>query len=379
VPLPDFPATALTRDELELVAEVETFLRQELSGGGYEPSLTAATTMDPGFSAKLAARGWVGMALPRRFGGGARSAVDRFVVTEQLLRQGAPIGHHWVADRQTGPMLARFGTPIQQERFLPSIVRGETAFAVGISEPDSGSDVSSIRTSALPVAGGWIVNGAKTWTTNAHLSRWLVCLCRTAEGGEPRQGLSQLLVDLDSPGVTIRAIEFLDGHHEFNDVVLQDVFVPDELVLGRVGGGWEQIMSELVLERSSPDRWLSVYLLFEEFVRTMAPTDDRLLDLVGRTCAQWWAIRHLSLSVARMLDHGHLPATQSALVKDVGTRFEQHVVQQLTEVVRQAPSRDAESLLERLLAQASLFAPAFTIRGGTNQILHGILAKGLRA
>lgn len=377
-----FAPADLSEGELELQREVRAFLVEELPRGTFTPGLGMAAPRDRAFSAKLAERGWLGMALPARYGGHDRSAVDRFVVAEELLRWGAPVGHHWVADRQTGPVINRFGSDAQKQRFLPPICRGEVSFAIGMSEPEAGSDLAAVRTRAEKVDGGWVLNGTKVWTSGAHESDWFVVLCRTGESPEDRHaGLSQLIVDLRSEGLTISAIPFLSGHRDFNEVVLEDVFVPDELLLGDVGGGWAQNTSELAFERGGPERWLSVYLLVEELLRSRPQLfgGERERIVLGDAVARWWAIRRLSLSVARMIDSGEAPAVQSALVKEMGTRFEQDVLVSVQRLVALEPERDADSLFERLLYEAVLSAPSFTIRGGTSEILRSVASKGLSA
>src|SRR6476620_5699183 len=188
-----FEPTELTTEELELQAEVRAFLASELPRGTFEPGLGMGASRDPAFSKALAARGWVGMALPARYGGRDRTAVDRFVVVEELLRWGAPVGHHWVADRQTGPVINRFGTEEQKQRFLPAICRGELSFAIGMSEPEAGSDLAAVRTRATRVDGGWTVTGTKVWTSGAHASDWFIVLCRTGDDEDRHKGLSQLI------------------------------------------------------------------------------------------------------------------------------------------------------------------------------------------
>jgi alkylation response protein AidB-like acyl-CoA dehydrogenase len=377
-----FAPADLTEQELALQAEVRSFLAAELPRGTFTPGLGMAAPRDQAFSAKLASRGWLGMALPARYGGHDRSAVERFVVSEELLRWGAPVGYHWVADRQSGPMINRFGSEEQKRRFLPAICRGELSFAIGMSEPEAGSDLASVRTRAARVDGGWIVNGTKVWTSRAHESDWFVVLCRTSDAAEDRRnGLSQLIVDLRSDGLKIAAIQVLSGHREFNEVVLEDVFVPDALVLGEIGSGWAQNTSELAYERGGPERWLSTYLVVEELMRShpQLASDERTRCVLGEAVARWWALRRLSLSVARMIDSGAAPAAQSALVKEMGTRFEQDVLAWVLELVALEPVGDASSPFERLLFEAILSAPSFTIRGGTNEILRSVASKGLAA
>jgi alkylation response protein AidB-like acyl-CoA dehydrogenase len=368
--------TELTGDELALQAEVRAFLAAELPRGSFTPGLGMAAPRDQDFSRKLAERGWLGMALPRRYGGGDRSAVDRFVVVEELLRWGAPVGYHWVADRQTGPVIERFGTEAQKERFLPAICRAEVSFSIGMSEPGAGSDLAAVQTRAERVDGGWSITGTKLWTGGAQVNDWFVVLCRSSDEADRHAGLTQLIVDLRSPGLDVRPIAYLDGSEFFNEVTLERVFAPDDLVLGEVGAGWAQTTSELAFERAGAERWLSTYLVVEQFLRERGVLEPAML---GEALAQWWGIRALSLAVARMIDRGEAPAAESALVKELGTRFEQDVLEALWRVAGVVPDLASDSELERLLARAILAAPSFTIRGGTNEILRSVAAKGLRA
>lgn len=376
----NFPPAALSRAEEDLRAEVRAFLAEELPPGSYRPGLGMSADHSPEFSAALARRGWVGMAIPPEYGGHGRSAVERFVVVEELLAAGAPVGAHWIADRQTAPAVLRFGTEEQRRRFLPSIAAGTCFFSIGMSEPDSGSDLASVRTTATRTDGGWLLNGTKVWTSGAHHNHFFVVLCRTSPLGEDRHaGLSQLLVDLSSAGITVNPITFLDGSHHFNEVVLDDVFVPDGMVLGEVGMGWAQVTSELAYERSGPDRYMSSYQIAETFLRERVGSspDARVADALGRITARFWALRQLSLSVARALDDGRAPAVEAAVVKDLGTTFEQEVVEAIRLLVDAELTLDSPSLFEQLLAQATLAAPSYTLRGGTTEVLRSVAAKGL--
>jgi alkylation response protein AidB-like acyl-CoA dehydrogenase len=378
-----FEATELTDGERALQGEVRAFLAAELGEVTVLPGLGFNSAKDKDFSRRLAARGWVGMSLPRAYGGHDRSSVDRFVVVEELLRWGAPIGHHWVADRQIGPQIARYGTEAQKQRFLPAICGGELSFSIGMSEPDSGSDLASLATKATRADGGWTVSGTKVWTTGAHVHDWIVVLCRTSaldEVTDKRSGMSQMFIDLQAPGVNVRPILFIDGTADFCEVVFDNAFVPDELVLGEIGAGWTQNASELVYERGGPDRFLSTYLVLEEFLRRSDPetVTDAALETIGNSLARYWVLHALSLSVARAIDDGRTPTTEAALVKELGTRFEQDVVNAILELIDFEPNLASSELFERLLVTATLTAPSFTIRGGTNEILRSIVAKGLR-
>ena len=372
-----FAPTELTPAEERLRRDVREFLAAELPPD-FRPGLGLGGRHDPEFSRKLAARGWVGMAIPTRYGGGGATPVERFVVVEELLAAGAPILAHWVAERQTAPTLLAFGTQEQREWFLPRIAAGECWFSLGMSEPDAGSDLASVRTAATKVDGGWLVNGTKIWTSAAHLNHFFVVLCRTSPAEDRHHGLSQLIVDLRAPGLKVSPIHYLDGGHHFNEVVFDDVFVPDDRVLGEVGAGWHQVTSELAYERSGPDRYLSVFGLLKAFVTEFGESfDDAQRAAVGRASAKLWTIRQLSLAVARSLERGAAPAVEAALVKDIGTLYEQEVVEVLRHVAGQEIDPGGARMFERLLAEAVQTAPAFTLRGGTTEVLRSIAAKGL--
>lgn len=374
-----FPPTVLGKDHLRLREEVRAFVAEQLPRGSYEPGLGMAGGHSPEFSRALAERGWVGMSIPPEYGGHGRSAVERFVVIEELLAVGAPISAHWIADRQTGPSILKFGTEEQRRRFLPAICAGTSWWSLGMSEPDSGSDLASVRTTATRTEGGWLLNGTKVWTSGAHRNHYFAVLCRTSQEEERHAGLSQLIVDLTADGVGIRPIPFLDGGHHFNEVVLTDVFVPDEDVLGEVGSGWRQITSELAHERSGPDRYMSTYLLFESYVRERleTPVPTVVVEALGRLTARYWTIRQLSLSIAAALDAGSAPAVEASIVKDLGTLLEQEVVDVISTLDEADPGFHGETLYDRLLSQSVLSAPSFTLRGGTTEVLRGIAARGL--
>src|ERR1700678_1759361 len=268
-----FGAVELTVEKLSLQADVRACLAAELGrDAGRRPGLGMNGAASREFSRKLGARGWLGIALPKRYGGAERSAVDRFVVTEELLRYGAPVGHHWLADRQTGAVINRFGTPEQKARFLAGIPHGELGFSVGLSEPGAGSDLAAIRTRAVRDGDGWVISGQKVWTTGAHRNDYIVALCRTSDEPDRRDGLTQFIVSLSAPGLAVHPIALLDGSADFNEVVFDDVAVGRDSVLGDLGRGWSQTPAELALERGGPDRFMSIYPVVEAFLREAQST-----------------------------------------------------------------------------------------------------------
>jgi alkylation response protein AidB-like acyl-CoA dehydrogenase len=379
------PPIAEVPPEVEqLRVEVRTFLAGELSGGRFTPRCDAwLAGWDEEFSRALARRGWIGMTLPPEYGGHGRSTLERFAVTEELLAAGAPVAAHWIADRQMGPSLLRFGTDQQKQRFLPAIARGECFFGIGMSEPDAGSDLASVRMRASGGDGGWILDGTKVWTSGAHHAHALVVLART-EAVDPDNrhgGLSQFIVMTDSPGLTINPIRLLTGEHHFNEVVFDGVVVPDELVLGTIGNGWQQVTSELAFERSGPERILSTYPLLAHVVACVRLSGDGSHHpQMGALLARLWTLRQMSLAIASSLGGGVAADVPAALVKDLGTRFESEVIELARLVLDVEPDPTSTDPGARLLAQAELHAPGFTIRGGTNEILRGVVARavGLR-
>jgi alkylation response protein AidB-like acyl-CoA dehydrogenase len=363
----------------ELRRAVRGFLAAELPRGSYEPGLGMDGVHSPEFSRTLGGRGWLGMRVPPEYGGGGRSSLERFVVTEELLAAGAPVMAAWVSDRQIAPSLLAYGSEEQRQRFLPAICRGECFFSLGMSEPDSGSDLASVRTTATKTDGGWLLNGTKLWTTYAHRNHFIMALCRTSKEADRHGGLSQFIVEVGTPGVTVRAIPLLDGTHHFNEVVFEDAFVPDGLLVGEEGAGWRQITAELAHERAGPDRYLSTYSVFDAFLQEQAGTaaGDDAAEVLGEFATRLWSIRQMSLAVAAQLDSGHAPNVEAAMVKDLGTTFEQDSVELLSRLFDGAPSPDGSSIFERLLARAILTGPTFTIRGGTTEILRMVVARTL--
>jgi alkylation response protein AidB-like acyl-CoA dehydrogenase len=359
--------------------EVRGFLRETLGDRAPHKRARSWGGFDREFSKKVGERGWIGMMWPKQYGGHERSALERYVVLEEMLAAGAPVSAHWVADRQSGPLLLRFGSEEQRQRFLPRIVRGELAFAIGMSEPDSGSDLASVRTRAERVGGGYKVNGTKVWTSNAHLSDYMIALFRTGVVPDKKhEGLSQFLVDIKSPGISIRPIIDLSGAHHFNEVVFQDAFVPEDMRVGEEGAGWKQVTTELAFERSGPERYLSSIQLLIETIREIGKEPgERAAVTIGRLVAHLATLRQMSLSVAGMLQAGQNPNLEAAVVKDVGTSFEQEIPETIHALMGIEPRLDSGSPFERTLGFLVENAPSFSLRGGTREVLRGIIARGL--
>lgn len=357
--------------------EVRAFLAEELTGF---PALKRAENwmgVDEAFSRKLGQRGWIGMTWPRSVGGGEYSALERYVVLEELLAAGAPVQAHWIADRQSGPLLLRFAPETLAPRILPGVVRGETYFCIGMSEPDSGSDLASIRTKARPGDGGWVINGNKVWTTGAHRAHYMIAFVRTEmpEGGDRHSGFSQFLIDMKSPGITVRPIRNLLGEHEFNEVFLENVWLPQENLIGQMGDGWKQVTAELAIERSGPERYMSSTQLLLEMLDNADVSDDRQAVALGRLVADYGALRQMSIGVAGMLSRGDNPAFAASVVKDQGATLEKFIPEVAQDLFGDRALMGTD--LQAVLSQTLRSSPSFSLRGGTPEILRGIIARGM--
>ena len=378
-----FDPVTLPSDAAQLRTEVREFLAGCADALG-TPNSDFGSGHDAEFSRKLGRRGWIGMTWPKAYGGAERSFFERYVVTEELLAAGAPVSAHWIADRQSGPLLLTCGSEEQRRRYLPPITRGESFFSIGMSEPNAGSDLAAVRTAAKAVDGGWLVNGAKLWTSSAHLNHHMIALVRTAPPGDNRHaGLSQLIIDLKADGVSIRPIKNMAGREDFNEVLFTDVFVLDADLVGQPGNGWAQVTSELGYERSGPERFLSAFRVYVEFVRLVQGEPSRFeAAAVGRIAAHLMTLRRMSISVAGMLERGKAPNVEAALVKELGNNFEKLLpeIARLAAPVDEPLAGDGASACRRFrqtYADTLLLSPSFTLRGGAREILRGVIARGL--
>ncbi|WP_420606448.1 acyl-CoA dehydrogenase family protein [Novosphingopyxis sp.] len=373
-----FPSPPEHMDAELLREQVRIFLSHELVGVPAERLAQSWSGYDPEFSRKLGRRGWLGMTWPKKYGGHERSAAERYVVMEELLAAGAPVGSHWIAERQSGPLLLKFGTEAQRMEVLPRIAAGECQICIGMSEPDAGSDLAAVRTRAERSEDGWRVHGTKLWTTNAAACDYMVLFCRTSGTSEDRRsGTSQLLVDLNLPGISISPITDISGAAHFNEVVFEDAAVPADALIGKEGQGWRQVMSELAYERSGPERFLSSFVHLVELVRLLRGRDDAAARrAVGRLVAHIIVLRRLSLGVTAMLDEGDDPQLQASLVKDLGSLLEQEIPEIAQSLIDCEPALGGAPF-PAVLAHGILNAPSFSLRGGTREVLRGIIARGL--
>jgi len=360
--------------------DVREFLRTAYTPASPQQRARSWMGFDAAFSKKLAQRGWVGVTLPKAYGGAELDAFCRFVLVEELLAAGAPVGAHWIADRQSGPLINKFGTDAQRKFYLPKICAAEVFFCIGMSEPNAGSDLASVGTRATRVDDGWRLNGRKLWTTGAQHCRYMIALVRSSgEAGDRQKGLSQFVVDLALPGVAVRAITDLAGDAHFNEVFFDDVRLADEALIGNEGDGWMQVNAELAFERSGPERIYSSIVLLEHWIEVLrrGPHANAHVETIGRFATHLATLRNMSIAVTARLVRGESPLVEAALVKDIGTEFEQSIPAVIEAAIAADPQAAVDPDLLATVIYLCQVAPIFSLRGGTREILRGMIARGL--
>jgi len=377
--LPQLDYVGIPNTAQNLRQEVRDFLTTEIAERTPRERAYSWSGFDAEFSKKLGDKGWLGLTLPKKYGGQEMGAYARYVIIEELLAAGAPVAAHWIADRQSAPLILKFGTEEQCQKYIPPICRGESFYCIGMSEPNSGSDLASIRTKAEKNSDGWLLNGQKVWTTGAHNCHYMVALVRTAPPSDNRHaGMSQVIIGLSLPGVTIRPIKDLSGDAHFNEVIFDNVQLGPDAIIGTEGEGWKQVMAELAFERSGPERFLSSIAVVNTLVNAVGPKANALQRReIGRMIAKTHALRSMSLGITAQLDAGENPTWHASCVKDMGNAFEQEIPELAQLVLETEPRVTSDNPHAEVLAYLIQSAPSFSLRGGTREILRGIIARGL--
>ena len=317
------------------------------------------------FSRELAALGWIGMTWPAEFGGAGRPPIERLIVAEELIAAGAPLAATWFADRQIGPTLIAYGTADQQATHLPPILAGEVTWCIGMSEPGAGSDLAALTTRARPDGDHWVITGQKTWTSHGARADLCYLICRTSAEGPPHQGISEIIVPMDTPGIEIRPIRDLTGGEHFCDVFFTDVRVPRSNLVGTEGAAFAQTMRQLEHERGGIDRLVSNRALYQ---RALARA-DRHDPLVRQEIAALETGYRIGRTLVVREALRQAPAGFSAATKCFCTEHEQRVADFVARVL--GPGATGRGPDPDGLA----YAPAYTIMGGTSDVMRNILAE----
>lgn len=359
---------SLDTSQERLRNEAEQFAKEAVATFGYSPDSWISGYSKP-CAAALAERGWIGMHWPTAAGGGGASAFDRAIVAEVLITHGVPIGASWFADRQMGPTLIAFGTPEQQTQYLPSMLDGSATWCIGMSEPEAGSDLASLRTRAVRDGNEWVITGQKIWTSFAAVADYCYLICRTSDAEKPHEGISEIIVPLDGrTGIDIRPIRDATGGTHFCEIFFDEVRVPVDSLVGVEGNSWRQTMRQLEHERGGIDRLVS-----NRAVALGARAHLAKLDTPSPTHLDELASIELGYRIGRLLVFRETlqqgPRNFSAVTKTFCTELEQQVAHFAASVF------GAEAMLQSPWAHAVTYAPAYTIMGGTAHILRNIIAE----
>jgi alkylation response protein AidB-like acyl-CoA dehydrogenase len=379
---------AFTPEQEEFRQEIQAFLEKELPPGTDRIQEDRwVNGFSPEFSRKVAQKGWIGLTWPKEYGGQERSYVDRLILTEEMLRYGAPVNAHWFADRQMGPAILAHGTEEQKQEFLPGIIQGEIVFSIGQSEPEAGSDLVSVKTRAEEKDDHFLINGQKVWTSGAHEAHYMYMIARTDPEAKKHKGISEIIVDLKLPGITINPLKDLTGGVHLNEVFLDNVKVPKKYLVGEKNRGWYQIMSQLDYERSGIERLMSNYPLLRDIASWVK--EASLPQSVKAKIRQQLAALEIESEVGKllcyriawMLSTGVVPNYETAMTKFYCTEFEQRVANAATKILglygQLMPGSKAVPLSGRA-PMNFLYSPAYTLQGGTSQIMRTIVAtRGL--
>ena len=378
---------AFNEEQNKLRQEVSDFLEEELKQENFTPSCDAwIMGHDPEFSKKVAARGWIGLTWPKEFGGQGRSYVDRLIVTEEMLRYGAPAACHWFADRQIGGAILNYGTEEQKQEILPIILKGEAYVGLGMSEPEAGSDLASLQTRAVEDGDDFIVDGQKVWTSGAQYMNYIYLVARTDSEAPKHKGISEFIIETNQPGITVRALTDITGGEHFNEIFFDSVRVPKKYLIGVKNKGFYQILNQLDYERSGMERLMGNYPLFEALIQY---TKETVIN--GKTLSQDPIIRHklaqlkIEFEVGRLqiyrvavvMDEGRAPNWESALSKAYCTTFEQHLASTAMDIMGLYAQLAPESkwVAARGMAHDSYLASkGYSLQAGTTEILKNILA-----
>ena len=382
---------AFTEEQNRFREEVRDFLEGEIEQGLWKPSCDAwIQGYNPEFTKRVAQKRWMGLTWPKEYGGQERSFVDRFILTEEMLRYGAPAACHWFADRQIGGSILKYGSEEQKQEFLPKIIRGEMYVGLGMSETEAGSDLASLRTMAVEDGNDYIINGQKTWTSGAWFMNHIYLLARTDTTVPKHRGISEFIIPIDTPGISRIPMIDVTGTEAWNDIFFDNVRVPKKYMIGEKNRGFYHVMEQLAYERSGFERLMGNYALFEALLKFVNETKHN-----GKALSQDTVIRHklaqlqvefevgrlLMYKVALVMDEGQAPTVEAAMSKAYATAFEQRLANTAMEILGPygllwAGSKYAP--FGGMAAHSYLGSKGYSLQAGTTEIMKNIVAtRGL--
>lgn len=377
-----------TEEQEKFRQEVRDFLEEELKKGSFEPSCDAwIASFSPEFTRKVAQKGWIGLIWPKEYGGQGRTYMDRLILSEEMLRYGAPAACHWFADRQIGGAVLAFGTEEQKREILPRIMRGEAYVGLGMSEPEAGSDLASLKMRATEDGDEYVIDGQKVWTSGAHYVNYIYLVARTDPEAPKHKGISEFIVETNLPGITIRPLIDITGGQHFSEVFFDGVRIPKECLIGEKNRGFYQILEQLDYERSGMERLMANYPLFEAIIQYTKETrrnglplckDSLIRQKLAQLQVEFEIGRLLIYRVAVVMDGGRAPNLEASMAKVYGTAFEQHLANTAMEILGLYGQLVAGADLVPVRGMAPysyMMSQGYSLQAGTSEVLRNIIAQ----
>ena len=375
-----------TEEQNKFRQEIRNFLEEEIKKGYWEPACDAwIQGFDPEFTKRVAQRGWIGLTWPKEYGGQGLSYIDRLILTEEILRYGAPAACHWFADRQIGGSIVTYGTDEQKKELLPKIIAGEAYIGLGMSETEAGCDLASLQTRAIEDGDDYIINGQKTWTSGGSFVNHLYLLARTDPDAPKHKGISEFIIPADLPGIKRTPMIDITGTEAWNDVFFDEVHVPKKCLIGEKNRGFLQALQQLDYERSGMERLMGNYPLFDAIVQFTKENKLSQESVIRNKLAQlrieFEVGRLLIYRVALVMDEGRAPNREAAMSKAYSTAFEQRLAKAAMEILGpygQLLSDSKLAPIRGLAVHSYLASKGYSLQAGTSEILKNILAtRGL--
>ena len=379
---------SFTPEQESLRHDVRSFLEQELSEGRWKPQCDAwIQGFDPDFTKRVAAHGWIGLTWPKQYGGQERSFVDRLIVTDEMLRYGAPAALHWFADRQIGGGILRYGNEEQRQQYLPMIIRGEMYVGLGMSEPEAGSDLASLITKAEEQDDCFLVNGQKTWTSGGSFINYIDLFARTDFQAAKHKGITEFLVPMNLPGISRVPMVDITGTEAWNDVFFDNVRVPKKCLLGERNKGFYHVVEELAYERGGMERLMGNYPLYDALRRFTSTRkkegrplieEPRVRTLMSELEVEFEVGRLLMYRAASVMDEGRPPTVEASTSKVFGTNFEQRLANTAMEILGPyggLTSGSPHGVVDGLAVHSYLASKGYSLQAGSTEVLKGIIAS----
>ncbi len=377
-----------TEEQNKFRQEIKDFLEDEIKQGTFQPACDAwIQGYSPEFTKKVSQKGWIGLTWPVEYGGQGRSHIDRLILTEEMLRYGAPAACHWFADRQIGGAVLRYGTEEQKQWILPKIIAGEAYVGLGLSEPEAGSDLASLRTRATESGDEYVIDGQKMWTSCGMFMNFIYAVARTDPDAPQHRGISEFVFETSLPGVTITPTIDITGSTAWAEVFFDSVHIPSTCLIGEKNRGFYQVVNQLDYERAGMERLMGNYPLFDAILKFTKETkrngkpiaDDTLIrQKLAQLQIEFEVGRLLIYRVVMVMEEGRAPNVEAAKAKAYSTTFERRLASVTMDILGLYGQLWAESKYAPIMGLGShsyLASTGYSLQAGTTEVLRNVIAS----